>query len=305
MMVRKMGRDAARPIGSEQHTTTGNDHATRHDGNTLPGADAMSWRALLWVMQLPTMTPAQRAVLSKLADHASRDGGRAYVGVETIATWAGLTPRHVRRVLGELIGQGAISVEGSNGRQGGAASTTYRVRIPSAFSPEDGAAVPNGSDALGGRTFEAAGGRTFEAGGRTFETLTPDIMSSDPKTQPKCNYQSLRSWRPEGRLGPAAARKIIWSEGVRLVQDLTGRRERQARGFVGELVRLAGPRHPGQVIEALQAAADLRPADAAAYLVAACSPDARLTETDRMRRDWNLPSFGDEAYAIIYGAAAA
>lgn len=242
--------------------------------------EAMSWRARAWVEQLTGLTWAQRGVLDKLAMHASNDGGNAWPSVATIAAQGSAGERSVRRILTQLIERKLIEVDGYNGRVGGRHTTTYRILIAEGFNLKTRAAKCDSDADQGGH---------LEQGGRPNATGRAANLAAEPVQEPvkEENYQSLRSWRPDSRLDRQALRKIIWSEGVDLVMELTDRRHHQARGLIGKIIKGAGPE---QVIEALQDAADLRPADAAAYLMRVCGE--RLSSEDRIARDWGLTSLG-------------
>jgi hypothetical protein len=97
-------------------------------------------------------------------------------------------------------------------------------------------------------------------------------------------YQVMLTWRPGDRSVHARLRKIIWSEGVQLVAELTDRTERQARGLIGELMKLAN-NDPDQVVTALQQAVTTRPVDTSAYLLKACkAPERRPRVESRAMR---------------------
>lgn len=108
---------------------------------------AVSFRALVWVAELRSVTWAERGVLNKLANHANRAGGSAWPSVRTIADWGGVDERSVRRILSRLLKRGLIEVTGANGRSGGRYSTTYRIVIPAGYEPNrQGTDHPEGED---------------------------------------------------------------------------------------------------------------------------------------------------------------
>lgn len=128
----------------------GRNHVTTDEHHSMAASlehNAVSFRALVWVAELRSVTWAERGVLTKLANHANKAGGSAWPSVRTIADWAGVDERSVRRILSRLLKRGLIEVTGANSRDGGRYSTTYRVVIPAGYEPNrQGADQPEGED---------------------------------------------------------------------------------------------------------------------------------------------------------------
>lgn len=116
----------------------GTNHVTTDEHHSMAVSlehNAVSFRALVWVAELRSVTWAERGVLNKLANHANKVGGSSWPSVRTIADWGGVDERSVRRILSRLLERGLIEVTGANGRSGGRYSTTYRLVIPAGYEP--------------------------------------------------------------------------------------------------------------------------------------------------------------------------
>lgn len=199
-----------------------------------------------------------RYVLLTLFMHANDDGGGIFLGNAALCELTGFPRSTLFRHLATLARRGYVLPDGCQVHASGARTRRRRLDLvalrvdrtdPAAATVETPAPAPAAPSPIESPT--AATSLAVES--PTHGTCESPMGGTQTKrVNQEKEYQSLRAWRPDGRLGSAQARKILWGEGVQLMQELTGRREHQARGLVGELIRLAG-RRPQQVVEAMQA----------------------------------------------------
>lgn len=67
----------------------------------------MSVESIAWALQVPELTPSQKLVLIGIANHDG-DGG-AWPSVATLARYAGVSPRQVQRIVGQLESLGLVT----------------------------------------------------------------------------------------------------------------------------------------------------------------------------------------------------
>jgi len=80
-------------------------------------------QAIVWQIDLQ---PSQKLVAIALADHAHEDGTEARPSQATLAMKTGMSDRHVRRILKELVDLGVISVQRPAGQH---RATCYRFNM--------------------------------------------------------------------------------------------------------------------------------------------------------------------------------
>lgn len=66
----------------------------------------MSWQASTWALNLKLGNSTRKLVLMGYADHAHQDGKNAFIGVETVATYAECDKRTVQRHIRWLLEHG-------------------------------------------------------------------------------------------------------------------------------------------------------------------------------------------------------
>lgn len=91
----------------------------------------MAWKHQLWARSLPiATTPAQRAVLKCLAEHADQQAGRVFLKNTTIARECSLHMRSVQRALHQLAARNLIRPTGLRGQ-----AVIYQLPDPAALAP--------------------------------------------------------------------------------------------------------------------------------------------------------------------------
>jgi len=89
----------------------------------------MSVRVQTYVWQLE-LQPSHKLVAIALADHCHDDGSEARPSQALLAAKTGLSDRHVRRILRDLVELGVISVQRAPGAH---RATCYRFALPDDF----------------------------------------------------------------------------------------------------------------------------------------------------------------------------
>ena len=133
----------------------------------------VSVQALCWVLERSEAHLGARLVLISIANHADDRGENAWPSITTIARESRMTPRHVQRVLPELVALGELEVDAGAGPRG-----VHRYRLVKmtqgtlwdARTPRQ-IVTP---DKLSGVTSEPAGGDILSGGG--------DISGQNPLT---------------------------------------------------------------------------------------------------------------------------
>lgn len=88
-----------------------------------------TWRSAIVESELPS---SHRLVALVLSLHMNERGGSAFPSQRTLAAEAGLSPRQARRILGELVAAGWLTVEPRHDRSGRQTSNTYSAAVPAA-----------------------------------------------------------------------------------------------------------------------------------------------------------------------------
>ncbi|WP_425566858.1 helix-turn-helix domain-containing protein [Sphaerisporangium flaviroseum] len=192
-----------------------------------------------WVWQYSPTSGNQRLVLLALADACSRDDGTGcWPSVATVARKANISPRSVRRILGELAAAGHLKVRRSAGPHGTngyaiimrtpTVPPTPLVTIRSDFEPVyepvdsvDNLADPGHlvtPDSLSGVTPATAGGVTGDRGGVTRLSPDPPMNHQEPPPPPVHEQPISRRRRGSGDTTPARSAQtgrppIRWPEG--------------------------------------------------------------------------------------------
>ncbi|MBG0828200.1 helix-turn-helix domain-containing protein [Planomonospora sp. ID67723] len=160
----------------------------------------MSIAVMNWVWQHSPTSGNQRLVLLALADACSRDDGTGcWPAVATVAAKANISPRSVRRIIGELEAAGHLKVNRGGGRNG-TNGYTLVLRAPVTTIPEpvdnpgENLADPGQDvtpDISSGVTRAIAGGDTGDRGGVT--RLSPDPPENHQEPPPaRARAQRLR-----------------------------------------------------------------------------------------------------------------
>jgi hypothetical protein len=177
-----------------------------------------------WVWQYSPTSGNQRLVLLALADACSRDDGTGcWPSVATVARKANISPRSVRRILGELAAAGHLKVRrgaGPHGTNGYAITMrtqtlppTSLVTMHSDFEPvyEPVDSVDNSTDPgqlvtpdkLSGVTPLTAGGDTGDRGGVTRLSPNPPKNHQEPPPPPARERSMSRRGRGVDDTPPA------------------------------------------------------------------------------------------------------
>ena len=187
---------------------------------------------------------SKKLIMLALADWADDDGGRIYPSVPSIAIKVGdISPRHVRRLLGELVSEGYLEVVRRGGDGGPKDTTDYRMVaeqlvVGEGFTPDtqtpDTSVTPDIEDTLP----------------RTSETLTPDIaVSANPLGTVKENRHPFAPTRRKRRSEPEPAK--VWGKGsIRLCVESW-----QWQGITDEDRRLWAEAYPAVDLDRQLAAA--------------------------------------------------
>ncbi|MET8140021.1 helix-turn-helix domain-containing protein [Sphaerisporangium sp. NPDC005288] len=196
----------------------------------------MSIAVMNWVWQHSPTSGNQRLVLLALADACSRDDGTGcWPSVATVARKANISPRSVRRILGELAAAGHLQVRrgaGPHGTNGYAIVMHSPTPAPPApveivFEPVyesvetvDNRAAPGQPvtpDKVSGVTPVAARGDTGDRGGVTRLSPNPPKNHQEPPPPPRERPTAKRGRSAAGRT-PArsdgySSRPLCWPEG--------------------------------------------------------------------------------------------
>jgi hypothetical protein len=89
----------------------------------------MCWEARAWAKRCRLGSPALKALLLCLADHADADGGSCYPGQELLAWETEQTDRNVRRQLAQLEELGAITRSRRFRKNGTRTSDSYKLHL--------------------------------------------------------------------------------------------------------------------------------------------------------------------------------
>lgn len=157
----------------------------------------MSVHAIAYVLEHSEATLGARLVMIVLADHAQKDGTRAFPSVETIARDARLSERAARAALRRLEESGEIVRTGTS-KYG---TNVYRI-----------AGMQGGEVTSGGEDDDARGGK--------FATETVSPTSPDPSSNPSSNPSEEIAPGAPSPLFPGAAEEVL--EFYRETFDLNG-----------------------------------------------------------------------------------
>ncbi|QGN50226.1 MarR family transcriptional regulator [Micromonospora sp. WMMC415] len=123
------------------------------------------------------LKPTDRLVLVAIAAHSNREG-QAWPSVQTIADYAGVSPRTVHRVLARLVQLGRLVVS----KVAGIASNVYRLVVDAVTHAGPGSAIP------GPDTANQAAGSANHSGG-----LAEEVLEDQSKGKPRAGARE--SWR--------------------------------------------------------------------------------------------------------------
>jgi len=123
---------------------------------------------LVAVFHTPIESPADKAVLLAMAEHAYEDGTNCRPSVGRLAAFAGLDERTVRRVLRRLERDGWIRRTGAPGRY---KATEYALSIERL---QGGHSAPHGRRRMGGTAPPHGGQRVPFMGGTAPPEPTPE-----------------------------------------------------------------------------------------------------------------------------------
>lgn len=112
-----------------------------------------------WAFDQQGVCGAEKLVLLGIASHADSDGGNSFPAIRTLAWYASVDPRSIRRILRRLENAGYLSCERN---QGGSAKCRKDLR-PNLYELKMDA-FPGAAVSVRGRTDERGRGRTDERG---------------------------------------------------------------------------------------------------------------------------------------------
>jgi hypothetical protein len=246
---------------------------------------------IIWALHLEPcgLSALDRLVLLMLAKYADRDGN-CFPTLAMLQRDVGVCRRQVQRTVAALERAGVISIEKGVGR--GHASN-YRLLMDLSQPARSG--VRSGGE--GGEKVspetpfngeKVSHGHLLPGEKVTFGTLKGDSGVTPTTHRLPNRDSSLRSAERKPSI-----RSELMKEGVPIVVALIGKSEQSARGFIAVLLKGTHDDCP-RVLNLLREAAELRPIDPAAWLMARTKP-RKLNAMEDAQERWGLISFAHPA----------
>ena len=240
------------------------------------GAGAMSMEGLRWAWPI-ALPVSGKVTLARLADMAN-PSGTCFPSVARLATDTGLSLRGVQMAIADLERRNLIRRVGRHD----SGSTVYRLN-----TELSAAAQPVRTCAVSAQRGECAPAHSVPNGGAVSAHRTP--------IEPKEERTVLRTDAASAASPPANPRKAIWTEGLKIIQMITGKPAGAARSLMGRLLKLADDDCAG-LMTAIRECPESR--DPVSWLMAAAKArgSTKMSAMDRIRQDWRLPSLIDTSF---------